>query len=135
MISILKTLSAVGLDYLQLGQSALTLSGGEAQRLKLATELAKTNSSRTLFVLDEPTSGLHSADVDQLLKVLRGLVQEGHSVVVIEHHVSVMQGSDWIIDVGPEGGEQGGRIIGEGTPLEIAKKGTSPTGLCLREWL
>ena len=123
----LATFVEVGLGYLQLGQSAVTLSGGEAQRVKLATELCKGRTDPNLFVLDEPTLGLHPADVERLLDVLRRLVGEGHTVLVVEHQEDMMAAADWIIDLGPEGGSKGGEITGEGPPVNIAKN-TSPTG-------
>lgn len=114
-----------------MGQSATTLSGGEAQRVKLATELAKKATGKTMYILDEPTTGLHFDDIRRLLEVLRALVDKGNTVLVIEHNVDVLQNADWIIELGPEGGEQGGYIIAEGTPGEIKKNKKSPTG----KWL
>ena len=133
--STLRTFSEVGLGYLRLGQSSLTLSGGEAQRVKLATELSRASSGRTLFVLDEPTTGLHPADVEKLLALLQRLVNGGHTVLVIEHQLDVIAAADWIVDMGPEGGAAGGEIIAAGPPDEIARTKTSPTALCLREYL
>ena len=124
----LETLSGVGLGYLRLGQPATTLSGGEAQRVKLATELAKRSTGRTLYILDEPTTGLHFEDVRVLLEVLHRLVERGNSVVVIEHNLEVVKTADWILDLGPEGGSGGGRIVAEGTPEEVARHPDSLTG-------
>lgn len=128
----LQTLIDVGLSYLQLGQSATTLSGGEAQRLKLSRELAKRDSGRTLYLLDEPTTGLHIHDVKQLLAVLQRLRDQGNTIVVIEHHLDVIKTADWVIDLGPEGGERGGQVIAVGTPEAIAAHPTSHTGRYLR---
>ena len=124
----LKTLSEVGLGYLRLGQAATTLSGGEAQRIKLATELARRSTGRTMYILDEPTTGLHFADVDRLLHVLHRLVDGGNSVVVIEHNLDVIKTADWVIDLGPDGGSRGGELIAEGTPEQVAKVKRSHTG-------
>ncbi|MDX1460371.1 MAG: ATP-binding cassette domain-containing protein, partial [Xanthomonadales bacterium] len=124
----LETLSAVGLDYITLGQSATTLSGGEAQRIKLAKELSKRDTGKTLYILDEPTTGLHFADIEQLLKVLHRLRDHGNTVIVIEHNLDVIKTADWVIDLGPEGGDKGGEIIATGTPEEIAAAGHSHTG-------
>ncbi len=131
----LTILEEVGLGYLELGQSATTLSGGEAQRVKLSAELGKRDTHRTLYLLDEPTTGLHFADVDQLLKVLQRLVDRGNTVVVIEHNLDVIKTADWVIDLGPEGGEKGGKIIAQGTPEDIARKRESFTGEYLRKVL
>ena len=131
----LKTLVDVGLGYVRLGQSATTLSGGEAQRVKLATELQKRSNGRSIYVLDEPTTGLHFEDVRKLLLVLNGLVDKGNTVIVIEHNLDVIKSSDWIIDLGPEGGAGGGKILSEGTPEQIAKVKDSHTGMFLREVL
>jgi excinuclease ABC subunit A len=128
----LKTLVDVGLGYIQLGQSATTLSGGEAQRIKLATELSRRPTGRTLYILDEPTTGLHIDDVNRLLKVLHALVDTGNSMVVIEHNLDVIKSADYIIDMGPEGGEGGGEVIALGTPKEIAKNTKSYTGQFLK---
>jgi len=132
---IIKTLDDVGLSYITLGQAATTLSGGEAQRVKLAKELSKRSTGKTLYVLDEPTTGLHFADVQKLLEVLHLLVDKGNTVVVIEHNLDVIKNSDWIIDLGPEGGENGGQIIVEGTPEAVAKNKNSLTGIYLKELL
>ena len=128
----LKTLYDVGLGYLQLGQPATTLSGGEAQRIKLATELSKKSTGKTLYILDEPTTGLHPDDIRKLLFVLRELVNRGNTVLVVEHNLDVIKNADWIIDLGPEGGDRGGRIVFEGTPGEIIKSKESYTGRYLK---
>jgi excinuclease ABC subunit A len=127
----LETLNAVGLGYIRLGQPATTLSGGEAQRVKLATELSKVATGRTLYILDEPTTGLHFADVQRLLEVLHRLVDQGNSVVVIEHNLDVIKTADRIVDMGPEGGEEGGEVIAAGTPEEVAGTPGSHTGAFL----
>lgn len=131
----LKILEEVGLGYLQLGQSATTLSGGEAQRVKLSSELGKRDTRKTLYLLDEPTTGLHFADVDNLLTVLQRLVDRGNTVVVIEHNLDVIKTADWVIDLGPEGGNGGGKIVVQGTPEEVARKAGSFTGEYLRKVL
>jgi excinuclease ABC subunit A len=131
----LKTLCDVGLGYVRLGQSAPTLSGGEAQRVKLATELQRRSTGRTIYVLDEPTTGLHFEDVNKLLGVLNRLVDSGNTVVVIEHNLDVIKSSDWVIDMGPEGGFRGGTVVAEGTPEEVAKVSASYTGQFLSEIL
>ena len=124
----LDTLKAVGLDYMELGQPATTLSGGEAQRIKLATELSKKETSKTLYILDEPTTGLHFADVEKLLQVLKLLVKKGNSVFVIEHNLDVVKNADWIIDLGPEGGDGGGEIVARGKVKDIIASKKSYTG-------
>jgi len=124
----LKTLAEVGLSYVTLGQPATTLSGGEAQRVKLAKELSRRATGRTLYILDEPTTGLHFEDVRRLLEVLHALVDAGNTVVVIEHNLEVIKTADWIIDLGPEGGDGGGRIVAEGTPEQVAATAASHTG-------
>lgn len=129
---LLKSMQQVGLGYVTLGQSSSTLSGGEAQRIKLATELAKTETGRTIYFLDEPTTGLHFADVRRLVGVLDGLVERGNTVIVIEHNLDVIKCCDWLIDLGPEGGDQGGKIIASGTPWEIAQSPESLTGRFLK---
>jgi len=131
----LETLSGVGLGYIHLGQAATTLSGGEAQRVKLATELSRVETGRTLYLLDEPTTGLHFEDVRALLHVLNRLVDKGNTVIVIEHNMEVIQSADWIIDLGPEGGDQGGRLVAEGPPERIAAVMGSHTGEALRRAL
>jgi len=131
----LQTLQAVGLGYIELGQSATTLSGGEAQRVKLAKELSRRSTGRTLYILDEPTTGLHFEDTRRLLDVLNKLVEQGNTVVVIEHHLDVIKAADYIIDLGPEGGEAGGYIVAQGTPEEIARVDASHTGTFLRRVL
>ena len=128
----LDTLSLVGLGYMQLGQPATTLSGGEAQRVKLATELSRRATGRTVYILDEPTTGLHFADVERLLKVLKLLVQKGNSVFIIEHNLDVIKNSDWIIDLGPEGGDLGGEVVATGAAKDIIKNKSSYTGEYLR---
>jgi excinuclease ABC subunit A len=129
----LKTLVDVGLGYVQLGQSATTLSGGEAQRVKLATELQRLSYGRSVYVLDEPTTGLHFEDVRKLLKVLGKLVEKGNTVIVIEHSLDVIKSADWVIDLGPEGGSGGGQVIATGTPEQVAAVPESHTGYFLRE--
>jgi excinuclease ABC subunit A len=124
----LRTLQDVGLGYIRLGQPATQLSGGEAQRVKLSAELSRRDTGRTLYLLDEPTTGLHYADVERLLVVLHRLVDHGNTVIVIEHNLDVLKTADWLIDLGPEGGEKGGYVIAEGTPEQLARKPESATG-------
>ncbi len=131
----LQVLYDVGLDYIKLGQPATTLSGGEAQRIKLTRELSKRDTGRTLYLLDEPTTGLHSHDVEKLIRVLNKLVEKGNTVVVIEHNLDVIKNADWIIDLGPEGGERGGQIVATGTPEQIANNPNSHTGRFLKKYL
>jgi len=131
----LQTLDDVGLGYVQLGQAATTLSGGEAQRVKLATELSRRDTGRTVYILAEPTVGLHFADVERLLQVLHRLVDAGNTVVVIEHNLDVIKTADWIIDLGPEGGELGGQVIAAGPPEEVATVADSYTGQFLKRVL
>jgi len=127
----LQTLVDVGLGYIHLGQPATTLSGGEAQRIKLAKELSRRQTGRTLYILDEPTTGLHFDDVKQLLAVLNRLTDLGNTVIIIEHHLDVAKQADWIIDLGPEGGEAGGRIVAQGRPEDVARVKKSFTGQAL----
>jgi excinuclease ABC subunit A len=131
----LQTLMDVGLGYVKLGQPAPTLSGGEAQRVKLASELSKRATGKTLYLIDEPTTGLSFYDVHQLLNVLQRLVDKGNSMIVIEHNLDVIRSSDWVIDLGPEGGDKGGEIVAEGTPEAVAKNQRSHTGKYLKEVL
>ena len=131
----LQTLADVGLGYIHLGQSATTLSGGEAQRVKLATDLSRRDTGQTFYILDEPTTGLHFEDVRLLLHVLHRLVDRGNTVVVIEHNLEVVKTADWIIDLGPEGGNGGGRVVAEGTPEEVAANPVSHTGRFLADLL
>ena len=130
----LQTLNDVGLSYIKLGQPAPTLSGGEAQRVKLATELSKRGSS-SLYLLDEPTTGLHFADLEKLLLVLRKLVDLGNTVIIIEHNLDVIKNADYIIDLGPEGGEKGGEVVATGSPFEISQNKNSYTGQFLKKVL
>jgi excinuclease ABC subunit A len=131
----LETLVDVGLGYVRLGQAATTLSGGEAQRVKLATELQKRSTGRTIYVLDEPTTGLHFHDVKKLLHVIQGLADKGNTVVVIEHNLDVIRAADWVIDLGPEGGAGGGTVLVTGTPDDVARHPGSHTGVFLAELL
>jgi excinuclease ABC subunit A len=131
----LQTLHDVGLDYMTLGQPATTLSGGEAQRVKLAAELCKVATGRTLYILDEPTTGLHFADIEKLLEVLQRLVDGGNTMLVIEHNLDVIKQADYIVDLGPEGGDAGGEIVAAGTPEEVAAVADSYTGRFLRPLL
>ena len=131
----LKTIQEVGLGYIRLGQPATTFSGGEAQRIKLATELARRSTGKTLYILDEPTTGLHSDDVRRLLSILNRLVDGGNSMIIIEHNLHVIKSADWVIDMGPEGGMKGGLVCAEGTPEELARKANTPTGEYLRKYL
>ena len=131
----IKTLQDVGLGYITLGQQSTTLSGGEAQRVKLATELSKISTGKTLYILDEPTTGLHFEDINVLLKVLQKLVDKGNSMLIIEHNLDVIKVADYIIDIGPEGGQKVGKIIAEGTPEVIAKNKKSITGAFLKNEL
>jgi excinuclease ABC subunit A len=131
----MEALHRVGLDYIKVGQQATTLSGGEAQRVKLSKELAKRSTGRTLYILDEPTTGLHFEDVRKLLEVLHELVEQGNTVIVIEHNLDVIKTADWIIDIGPEGGDGGGEIVATGTPEEVAENPRSHTGRYLKEML
>ncbi|MDQ6900167.1 MAG: hypothetical protein M3072_11780, partial [Candidatus Dormibacteraeota bacterium] len=135
ILSKLKTLRDVGLGYIRLGQPATQLSGGEAQRVKLSTELSRRDTGKTIYVLDEPTTGLHYADVDRLLHVLHRLVEHGNTVVVIEHNLDVLKTADWVVDLGPEGGARGGELVAEGTPEEVAVNAKSYTGRYLRRVL
>jgi excinuclease ABC subunit A len=132
---ILNTLAEVGLGYIKLGQSATTLSGGEAQRVKLAKELARVSTGDTVYILDEPTTGLHFADIQKLLDVLHRLTDAGNTVIVIEHNLDVIKTADWLIDLGPEGGETGGYMVAEGTPEDITQVDASFTGQFLRHIL
>jgi len=131
----LRTLVDVGLGYVRLGQPATTLSGGEAQRVKLAAELQKRSTGRTIYVLDEPTTGLHFEDIRKLLQVLQSLVDKGNTVVVIEHNLDVIKAADWVIDLGPEGGSRGGMVVAEGTPEQVADNPASFTGAFLKDVL
>jgi excinuclease ABC subunit A len=133
MERMLQTLDDVGLDYLKLGQSSTTLSGGEAQRIKLAKELSHPATGRTIYILDEPTTGLHFADIERLLDVLHRLVDAGNTVIVVEHNLDVIRSADWLLDLGPEGGQKGGYLIAEGSPEEVAEIAESATGQCLAE--
>ena len=131
----MKTLQEVGLGYIRLGQPATTFSGGEAQRIKLATELARRSTGKTLYILDEPTTGLHTDDVGRLLSILQKLVNGGNSMIIIEHNLDVIKSADYIIDMGPEGGQGGGKVVAVGTPEEVAKNPNSVTGEYLKKLL
>jgi excinuclease ABC subunit A len=131
----LQTLYDVGLSYVKLGQSSTTLSGGEAQRVKLATELSRRSTGKTMYILDEPTTGLHSADVHKLTEIMQRLAEGGNTIVVIEHNLDVIKSSDYIIDLGPEGGDEGGEIVALGTPEEISENEKSYTGKYLKKYL
>ena len=125
----------MGLSYVKLGQPSTTLSGGEAQRIKLATELSKRSTGRTIYILDEPTTGLHFADVHKLIEILQRLTEGGNSVVVIEHNLDVIKTADYIIDIGPEGGDKGGTVVAQGTPEEVAQSPVSYTGKYVKKYL
>ena len=131
----IQTLYDVGLSYIRLGQPSTELSGGEAQRIKLATELSKRSTGRTIYILDEPTTGLHFADVHKLIEILQRLAEGGNTVVVIEHNLDVIKTADYIIDIGPEGGDKGGTVIAKGTPEEVAKEEKSYTGKYVKKYL
>ena len=131
----LQTLNDVGLGYIKLGQPATELSGGEAQRVKLATELSKRSTGRSLYILDEPTTGLSMYDVDKLIKILNKLVANGNTIVVIEHNLDVIKMADYIVDLGPEGGDQGGTIVATGTPEEVCNNNKSITGKYLKPYI
>jgi excinuclease ABC subunit A len=131
----LNVLHEVGLGYLRLGQPATELSGGEAQRIKLATELQRLGKGNTLYILDEPTTGLHPSDVEKLIVQLNRLVDAGNTVIVVEHDMSVVAGSDWVIDIGPGAGDEGGKIVAEGKPPEVAKAKASKTAIYLQRFL
>ena len=131
----IQTLHDVGLGYIKLGQPSTTLSGGEAQRVKLATELSKKATGKTLYILDEPTTGLHIADVHKLVDILQRLVDTGNSIIVIEHNLDLIKTADYIVDLGPEGGEKGGQIIAVGSPEQIVKNEQSYTGKFLKKYL
>lgn len=131
----IKTLDEVGLSYIRLGQSSTTLSGGEAQRVKLATELSRRPTGKTMYILDEPTTGLHFADVHKLVEILRRLSEGGNSVIVIEHNLEVIKVADYIIDMGPEGGDKGGTVFAKGTPEQVAAHPDSYTGKYLKTYL
>ena len=131
----LRTLNDVGLGYIKIGQSSTTLSGGEAQRIKLATELSKRSTGKTIYILDEPTTGLHTADVKRLVEILQRLTDSGNTVLVIEHNLDLIKTADYIIDIGPEGGDKGGTVVAAGTPEEIAENPDSYTGDFLKKML
>jgi len=130
-----RMMQKVGLDYIKIGQAATTLSGGEAQRVKLSKELSKRSTGRTLYILDEPTTGLHFEDIKKLLEVIQALVDMGNTVIIIEHNLDVIKTADWVIDIGPEGGNGGGKIIAEGTPETVAAQKNSHTGQYLSDLL
>lgn len=127
------TLGEVGLDYIHLGQSATTLSGGEAQRVKLAKELSRRSTGRTLYILDEPTTGLHFADIQKLLDTLNQLVEQGNTVIIIEHNIDIIQNADYLIDLGPDGGDRGGEVVTTGSPEDVLACQKSHTGQALRD--
>ena len=131
----IQTLYDVGLSYIRLGQPSTELSGGEAQRIKLATELSKRSTGKTIYILDEPTTGLHFADVHKLVDILHKLTEMGNTVVVIEHNLDVIKTADYIIDIGPEGGDRGGTVIAKGTPEEVAANSSSYTGQYVKKYL
>ena len=131
----IETLYDVGLSYVRLGQPSTTLSGGEAQRIKLATELSKRSTGKTIYILDEPTTGLHFADVHKLIEILKRLAEGGNTVIVIEHNLDVIKTADYIIDIGPEGGDKGGTVIACGTPEKIASNPASYTGQYVKKYL
>ena len=131
----IETLYDVGLSYIRLGQPSTELSGGEAQRIKLATELSRRSTGRTIYILDEPTTGLHFADVHKLVEILHRLAEGGNTVVVIEHNLDVIKTADYIIDIGPEGGDRGGTVIARGTPEEVAAASMSYTGQYVKKYL
>ena len=131
----LRTLNDVGLGYIKIGQSSTTLSGGEAQRIKLATELSKRSTGKTIYIMDEPTTGLHTADVKRLVEILQRLTDSGNTVLVIEHNLDLIKTADYIIDIGPEGGDKGGTVVAAGTPEEIAENPDSYTGDFLKKML
>ena len=131
----METLNDVGLSYIRLGQPSTTLSGGEAQRVKLATELSRRSTGRTIYILDEPTTGLHFADVEKLIEILHRLTEGGNTVVVIEHNLDVIKTADYIIDIGPDGGDRGGQVIAFGTPEEVAESSLSYTGKYIKKYL
>src|SRR5690606_3273195 len=131
----LKTIQDVGLGYITLGQSATTLSGGEAQRVKLAEELSKRDTGNTLYILDEPTTGLHFQDIERLLQVVQKLIDKGNTFIIIEHNMDVIKTADHIIDIGPEGGKHGGRVVAQGTPEEIARVDESFTAKFLKKYV
>jgi excinuclease ABC subunit A len=133
MMNKLSLLQEVGLGYVRVGQPATTLSGGEAQRVKLAKELSRRATGRTLYVLDEPSVGLHAADVHKLIEVLQRLVDAGNSVLIIEHNLDIIKVADWVVDLGPEGGDRGGELVGEGTPEQLMKVKGSYTAKFLKE--